>query len=84
MVNKNKPSDTTNHSIDTVTEAVFIVELPSRKIKYVNNSLEVIFGFKFEECIGNTTELFYPGIKDFKSLGYDSKRQSSKIRRYFK
>ncbi|MCH7886939.1 MAG: PAS domain S-box protein [Candidatus Marinimicrobia bacterium] len=71
---KNKPSDTVNHSIDTVTEAVFIVELPSRKIKYVNNSLEVVFGYEYEECIGKTTELFYPGIKDFKSFGVRLKK----------
>lgn len=69
MVMKNKPSDTANHSIDTVAEAVFIVELPGRKIKYVNNSLEAIFGYDYKECLGNTTELFYPGIKDFKSFG---------------
>ncbi|MCH7620172.1 MAG: PAS domain S-box protein, partial [Candidatus Marinimicrobia bacterium] len=71
---KNKPSDTTNNSIDTVAEAVFIVELPSRKIKYVSNSIEVIFGYEYEECLGKTTELFYPGVKDFKSFGVRLKK----------
>ena len=74
MVMKNKPSDIVNHSIDTVAEAVFIVELPSRKIKYVSNSIEVIFGYKYEECLGKTTELFYPGVKDFKSFGVRLKK----------
>lgn len=74
MVMKNKPSDTANNSIDTMAEAVFIVELPSRKIKYANNSLEVIFGYEYEECLGKTTELFYPGVKDFKSFGVRLKK----------
>ena len=74
MVKINKPSDTANHTIGAMAEAVFIVELPSRKIKYVNNSLEVIFGYKYEECLGMTTELFYPGVKDFKSFGVRLKK----------
>ena len=74
MVKKNKSSDTSDRFTDTLAEAVFIVELPSRKIKYVNNSLEVIFGYDSEECLGKTTELFYPAVKDFKSFGVRLKK----------
>ncbi|MCH7818116.1 MAG: PAS domain S-box protein [Candidatus Marinimicrobia bacterium] len=54
---------------DIIGEAIFTVDLPSRKIKYVNNAIETIFGYKDYECIGKTTELFYPTKTEFNKVG---------------
>ncbi|MHA2295747.1 MAG: PAS domain S-box protein [Candidatus Hodarchaeales archaeon] len=50
---------------DTLGDALFTVKLPERKIEYVNRSVEVIFGYKAEECVGKPTKLFYPDDKGF-------------------
>ena len=52
-----------------IGEAIFTVDLPSRKIKYVNSAIESIFGYKDYECIGKTTELFYPTKTEFNKVG---------------
>ena len=54
---------------DIIGEAIFTVDLPGRKIKYVNNAIESIFGYKDYECIGKTTELFYPTKTEFNKVG---------------
>lgn len=48
-------------------ETIFTVTLPERVVEFVNTSVESIFGYKPEECIGKSTEIFYPegGAADF-------------------
>ncbi len=48
-------------------EAIFTVALPERVVEFVNTSVEAIFGYRPEECIGKSTGIFYPegGAADF-------------------
>ena len=53
---------------EIIGEAIFTVDLPSKKIMYVNSAIESIFGYKDYECIGKTTELFYPTKTEFNKV----------------
>ena len=52
-----------------ISEAIFTVDLSSRKIMYVNSAVESIFGYKDYECIGRTTKMFYTTKSDFNKYG---------------
>ena len=52
-----------------ISEAIFTVDVSSRKIMYVNSAVESIFGYKDYECIGKTTEMFYPSKREFNKIG---------------
>ena len=52
-----------------ISEAIFTVDLSSRKIMYVNSAVESIFGFKDYECIGKTTEMLFTTKSDFNKYG---------------
>ncbi len=50
---------------NSLPEVILTIRLPERIIEYVNRSVETIFGYKPEECIGQTTEILYPSRKDY-------------------
>jgi PAS domain S-box-containing protein len=50
---------------NALPEVILTIRLPERIIEYVNRSVETIFGYKPEECIGQTTEMLYPSRKDY-------------------
>jgi len=52
---------------NSLGDAVFVVKMPERVIEFVNNSVEPIFGYKPEECIGRFVDFFYPDIKEFQA-----------------
>ncbi len=51
---------------NSLGEAVFTVKMPERTIEFVNSSVEQMFGYSAQECIGQKTTMFYP------EEGYDS------------
>jgi len=53
---------------EIIGEAIFTIDLPSKKIMYVNSAIEAIFGYKDYECLGKTTELFYPTKTEFNKV----------------
>lgn len=50
---------------NSLPEVILTVRLPERIIEYVNHSVETIFGYKPEECLGQTTEMLYPSREDY-------------------
>lgn len=54
---------------DSLQEVIFTVKIPERVISYVNRSVEDVFGYEVEECIGKTTEFLYPSKKEYQSFG---------------
>ncbi len=54
---------------NSLQEVILTVLLPERVIDYVNNSIERVFGYEPEECIGKTTEFLFPNKKEFNSFG---------------
>ena len=52
---------------NSLGDAVFVVKMPERVIEFVNNSVEPIFGYEPEECIGRFVDFFYPDIKEFQA-----------------
>ena len=44
----------------SIAEPIFSVKMPERVIESVNRSVETVFGYKPEECIGKSTAIFYP------------------------
>ncbi|MBI5048422.1 MAG: PAS domain S-box protein [Deltaproteobacteria bacterium] len=50
---------------NSLGSAVFVVKMPERIIEFVNSSVEPIFGYKPEECVGRFVDFFYPDIKEF-------------------
>ncbi len=63
---------------NSLGEAIFTVKMPDRKIEYVNRSLETVFGYRADECIGNNTEMFYPTKKSFLDFGKKLKNSIGK------
>ncbi|MBL6982951.1 MAG: PAS domain S-box protein [Anaerolineales bacterium] len=51
--------------MESITDAVFIVRMPERRIEYVNPSISDIFGYSPEEVIGHTTRMLYKEEVDF-------------------
>ncbi len=54
---------------NSIGEAIFTVKMPQREIEFVNKSVENIFGYKEKECIGQSTEIFYPDKEGFHGFG---------------
>lgn len=54
---------------NSIADAVINVKLPGRVIEYVNNAAVNVFGYKPDECIGETTELFYSNKEVFLDFG---------------
>jgi PAS domain S-box-containing protein len=54
---------------DTLVDAIFTLRLPGRVIEYANRSVEAIFGYRPEECINQTTQMFYPSRDEFNNFG---------------
>ncbi len=54
---------------NTLQEVIFTVKLPDRIIEYTNHSIEHVFGYKAEECIGKTTAFLYPSLSGYYSFG---------------
>ncbi len=45
---------------NSLGEAVFSVRMPERVIEFANQTVETIFGYRPEECMGQETRIFYP------------------------
>jgi PAS domain S-box-containing protein len=54
---------------DSLQEVIFTVKIPERIIAYVNRSIEHVFGYELNECIGRNTEFLYSSAKDYYSFG---------------
>lgn len=54
---------------NSLQEVIFTVKLPERTIEYTNNSIERVFGYTCEECIGKTTIFLYPSLNEYYSFG---------------
>ena len=54
---------------NSLQEVIFTVKLPERTIEYANNSIERVFGYTPEECIGKTTIFLYPSSNEYYSFG---------------
>lgn len=59
---------------NSIGDPVFSVKLPERVLDHINSSVEAVFGYKPEECIGKSTEMFYPERKDYLAFGRKLKR----------
>ncbi len=55
--------------LDTLDDAVLTVEMPTRKILYVNRACTEVFGYSFEELLGHTTDVLYPSEAAFEMYG---------------
>ncbi len=55
-----------NNSLEDV---ILNVKLPERTIEYVNQSVEKLLGYSINECIGKTTEIFYPESESYQYFG---------------
>jgi len=53
----------------TISDVVFMVEMPDRSITYVNEALMQVFGYSPEEVIGEKTQMFYPNEVDYLAFG---------------
>ncbi len=60
-----KDKDYLEKLTNSMGEAIFTVKMPERVIEYVNNSVEFVFGYKPDECIGKATQMFYPGEEEY-------------------
>ena len=54
---------------DSIGEAIFVLSIPDRTIKYVNRAVEKIFGYNPEECINQNSSLFYPDKEAYTNVG---------------
>jgi PAS domain S-box-containing protein len=54
---------------NSLQEVIFRVELPERTIAYVNRTIESVFGYEEDECLGKTTEFLYPSREDYLIFG---------------
>lgn len=55
-------------TINSIKEAVFIINPEGRKILMVNEAVEQIFGYKPEELMGKNTSLLYPSTEKFEEF----------------
>ncbi len=55
--------------LETLSDVVFTVQLPERRISYVNRRVYDVFGYQPQEVIGQSSRLFYPTEVDFKAYG---------------
>jgi PAS domain S-box-containing protein len=56
---------------NSLGDAICTVKMPEQVIEYVNRSVENIFGYTVDECIGKHTDMFFP---DHDSYGDFSRR----------
>ena len=68
--------DYLNKFTDSMWDAVFSVKMPERVIDWANDSFDLI-GYKPGECIGKTTEFFYPSKSEFHDFGTKLKKTIS-------
>jgi PAS domain S-box-containing protein len=54
---------------DSLQEVIFTVKMPERIIAYANRSVEQVFGYEPDECVGKTTEFLYLSKKEYRSFG---------------
>lgn len=54
---------------NSLGDAIFSVKMPERLISFANNAVESIFGHRPWECIGRSTEIFYPDKESFLDFG---------------
>lgn len=54
---------------ESLGASVFTVQLPGRLVTYINPSVETLLGYTKEECLGKTTEHFYPNQKEYLRFG---------------
>ena len=53
---------------DSMGDAVYSVRMPEREVEWVNDSFKM-FGYDPDECVGKTTEFFYPDRAHFLAFG---------------
>ncbi|MDD5122540.1 MAG: PAS domain S-box protein [Dehalococcoidales bacterium] len=54
---------------DALEDVIFTVDIPERTIVYVNNTVEKVFGYTVEECIGKSTQFLYAAEDEYKKFG---------------
>ncbi|MBW2476601.1 MAG: transporter substrate-binding domain-containing protein, partial [Deltaproteobacteria bacterium] len=57
-----------NHLTQTLPDAIFSVKLPERTVNWCTDTYGVL-GYKPQECIGETTAMFYPSTEDEAAMG---------------
>jgi chemotaxis protein methyltransferase CheR len=63
-----KSHDFFEHLTSAVPDAIFSVKVPDRTINWANDSFNVM-GYEDEDCIGQSTEMFYANPEDYKKVG---------------
>jgi len=56
---------------NSVTDSIFVIDM-NRRFMTCNNATERIFGYKKEEIIGNSAELFYPTQQAFEEMAMNT------------
>ncbi len=56
------------HLTSTMPDAIYSVKLPERTVQWCNDSFNVL-GYDPKECIGETTDKFYPNSKEARKVG---------------
>ncbi len=54
---------------NSLPEVILTVRIPERVIEYVNRSVENMFGYKPEECIGQTANIVCPNREEYLKIG---------------
>lgn len=54
---------------NSLVNVVFTVRMSDRKIIYVNNSIQTIFGYSLKDCINNNTKFLYPNEDSYQEFG---------------
>ncbi len=54
---------------NSLEEVIFTVDLPGRKIVYVNNAVEKVLGYKPQDCIGKNTLFLYTNDDEYRKFG---------------
>ena len=54
---------------DSLGDVILTVKVPERIIEYVNCTVESVFGYKPDECIGKKTKMFYSGVEEYHDFG---------------
>ena len=54
---------------DSLGAVIFTVKMPERVIEYVNCTVESVFGYKPDECIGKKTKILYLSVEEYHDFG---------------
>lgn len=54
---------------DSLGDVIFTVKIPDRVIEYANCTVESVFGYKPDECIGKKTKMLYPKVEEYHDFG---------------